>query len=279
MSWRYNPNPNAKLAFGLYMDVLQLLGVSYVVARVIYCLPVGPRLAVAGLLYVWHWGLLRFYPQGSIPAGTFTEEHNAVGYIYSHPTGFWWFFRTVHLAPWLAFNICGMLSVPTAAATMTIGTWAGELLRKKEAAMGVKVRRLMGVGAVLAVLGFVWAFDLPMNKPRWTPCYLLWCSGMGLMLLGLVYWVVDVRGQRWWTWPFVVLGVNAIGIYFLSVFGKVWALNMPRVRGDMLKEYLISSLQEMTNREVGSWLFTGGFVLVLWGIAAVAYRFKVVWKV
>lgn len=275
MSWRYNTNPNAALRFTLGMDVLQLLGVSFVVARLIYCLPRTPRLMVACLLLLGHWALLRFYPQGDTPAGTFTDKQNAVGYIYKT----WPVFAGFQLTPWLGFSIAGMLSVPPAAGTMLLGTWIGEKLRDTQTTPLARVRQLVGWGFVAAIVGFVWAFDLPMNKPRWTPCYLLYCAGIGAILSGLIYLIVDVWKIRFWTTPFVALGVNAIGIYFLSTFLKIWLLNVPSVGGEMLKQFLITTLQSWTTPGVGSWVFTLSFVAVAWSCAALAHRNKLIWKV
>jgi predicted acyltransferase len=35
-------------------------------------------------------------------------------------------------------------------------------------------------------------------------------------MLALCYWLVEVRGVRRWARPFVVLGVNALALFFLS---------------------------------------------------------------
>ena len=42
--------------FTFGMDVLQLLGMSYLVARILYECSAKPRAAVAMMLFVWHWG-------------------------------------------------------------------------------------------------------------------------------------------------------------------------------------------------------------------------------
>ena len=36
------------------------------------------------------------------------------------------------------------------------------------------------------------------------------------MVLAVGYWLIEVRGSRWWTRPFEVLGVNALAVFFLS---------------------------------------------------------------
>jgi len=275
LNWRFSDDPYRRLTFSLGMDVLQLLGASYIAARVLCILSMTPRLITAGFLLLWHWAFLRFYPQGNTPAGTFTEAHNAVGYAYSH----WPIFRGIRLTSRVSFGIAGMLSVPPAAATMLLGSVAGETLL----AADHKLLRMIFGGLLCLAIGIGWAFDLPMNKPRWTPCYLLYCSGIGMLGLALLYWLVDVKKIRFWTTPFVVLGLNAIGVYFLSILAKIWLLNMPKVTtvdgGEFFTTYLIHKLQSWTTPVTGSWIFTAAFVGTVWLVAALAYQKKLIWKV
>ena len=44
---------------------------------------------------------------------------------------------------------------------------------------------------------------------------MLFAGGWSLLLLALFYWVIDVQGYRKWAFFFVVIGINAITIYFL----------------------------------------------------------------
>ena len=123
----YHAAGDRPLRFTLGMDVLQLLGVSYVVARAAYALPTAPRLGLAGAMYVGHWALLRFHPQPGVAAGTFTAEHNAASVVYAT----WPVFAAIPLGPCRGWSgsLVGMLSVVPAAATMVAGTWVGDALR------------------------------------------------------------------------------------------------------------------------------------------------------
>lgn len=261
------------------MDVLQLLGVGYLVARVLYELPPAPRLCAAAALFLWHWGLLRFLPQGDIPAGTFTEHHNAVGYAYAH----WplWKYLTLHLGR-VTIGWAGLLSVPPAAGMMLLGTVAGNLLRRKELTDRTKVRRLAVAGAILALVGFAWAFDLPFNKPRWTPCYLLWVAGVDLLLLSALYVIVDIRQNQRWTYPFVVFGSNAIAAYFLSIMAKVLLLNTPRLTyaGEQMSvtNATLHALKDALGSWAGGWTFTILFIAFWWTVLDQMYRRKIFWK-
>ena len=44
----------------------------------------------------------------------------------------------------------------------------------------------------------------------------MYTSGLALIFFAMCYWLVDVKKYTWWTKPFVVYGMNAIAVYFLS---------------------------------------------------------------
>lgn len=278
--WRFSRDPSARLTFTLGMDVLQLLGVSYVLSRLLFAVPGGAwaRMATGLALLAWHWAFLKFLPQGDAAAGTFTSSQNAVSYAYRH----WAIFQAIELTSWLKLSFAGMLSSVPAAGTMLLGAWVGEMLQRD--GRWAKLATLAAAGLIWALAGVLWSLDLPMNKPRWTPGYLLYCSGVGALLLVGLYVLVDVWRVRFWTWPFVALGVNAIGIYFFSILGKIWLLNMPKVvladgTGRMMTQHLVTVLQGWLGQVGGSWAFTVLFVAVVWALAMWAYARRWVWKV
>lgn len=43
---------------------------------------------------------------------------------------------------------------------------------------------------------------------------MLWAGGWCLLLMALFYWVIDVKGWSRWAFVFVVIGTNAILVYF-----------------------------------------------------------------
>ena len=209
----------------LGMDVLQLLGLGYLVARFFYAFPTPLRVAVVALMMVWHWALLRFAPQGPIvPAGTFSPHYEAIGYFYNQ-------WPALHLSERISVVLNGLLSIPPAAATMLIGTLIGDWLMR-DIQPWVKVARLTLWGVVLTSVGLLWAMDLPFNKPRWTPAYLLYVSGVGAVVLSALYVVIDWHRIREWAYFAVVFGANAIAVYWLSIMVKILLLNTPRITGD-----------------------------------------------
>jgi predicted acyltransferase len=259
----------------LGMDVLQLLGLGYLVARIIYEVPAIPRFVVAAGLLIYHWALLRFYPQPPLPAGTFFVNLNALQYIYEHWT--FWRFINVTIGP-LSIGWKGLMSVPPAAATMVLGTLIGDWLRREEVLPAIRAKRLAIVGGIGMVLGILWAFSLPFNKPVWTPSYLVYVCGFDALCIAMLYWLIDLSGLRKWSYPLIVFGTNALALYFLSIMIKVLLLNTPRIHGSRLIDILLTSLKSNLGNWAGGWTFTILYIGFWWLVMDQFYRRKIFWK-
>src|SRR5581483_6248368 len=169
-----------------------------------------------------------------------------------------------------------------AAATMLLGTIAGEWLQRDNVTQSFKVKRLALAGALCTGVGLAWAFDLLFNKPRWTPCYLLWCTGIDFIVLAGLYWLIDIRRSRRWVYPFVVFGSNAIAAYFLPILFKVLFGNIPRVAYDGERTSVTNAsilfLKNHLGAWAGGWMFTALFVIFWWLVLDQMYRRKLFWK-
>lgn len=168
----------------------------------------------------------------------------------------------------------GLLSTIPAVATCISGILTGVWLRTNKDQYE-KVAGMMVVGAVLLVLGLVWDTVFPINKQLWTGSYVLFTSGVGLLLLGAVYWWVDIKGRKWGTRPFIVYGMNAIAVFTLS--------------GLIARTFNISGLQKWLWQSVFEPTFASPLnaslahavthVLLLLGIAWILYARKIFIKV
>jgi predicted acyltransferase len=109
----------------------------------------------------------------------------------------------------------GLLSTFPAIATTLLGYLTGERLRAGgDGHETATVLFAWGWGLILG--GLVWSIWLPINKNLWTSSYVLFTAGAALQLLALLYWVVDVKKWRRFTYPAVVFGRNAIAVFVLS---------------------------------------------------------------
>lgn len=251
------------------LGVLQLIGLAYLVAALLYELPMSRRYLLAGLLLGGYWATIRFLPVPGAGAGVFTPDTNIINHL-----------NHTYLEP---YHLNGLLSVVPTGALVLIGTAIGDLLRS-QAAASRKVAMTLIAGAALAVIGIIWSHDLPFNKPLWTTPYVLYSSGLGTLLLGLLYLIIDVNGWRRWAFPLVVLGMNAIFIYVVPILVKlyilqVWTVKLADGSHLILGVALMHYWFEAAGRIMGGWGYTISYLLFWWLIALWLYRKRVFVKV
>ena len=177
----------------------------------------------------------------------------------------------------------GLLSTIPAITSGLAGVLTGTWLRTKHKPYK-KITGMLGVGAILIVIALFWDMAFPINKKIWTSSYVLYTSGIGLQMLAVVYWLVDVLEYKKWIKPFVVYGTNALAIYFLSgiVAKSLYMIKWTTTEGNT------ESLQQwLYNTFFLSW--TSGFhasfawaimnVLFFLGIAWILYARKIFIKV
>ncbi|MGE5508540.1 MAG: acyltransferase family protein [Chitinophagales bacterium] len=198
------------------MGVLQRIALVYFFTSLIV-LCGGPKrqMVTAGAILVGYWAMLRFVPAPGVAAGSLTPSANLAQYIDQH------------LLPgrlyWDGWDPEGLLSTIPAVATGLLGALAGQWLhtevwpfgRAKGQALtpARKAWFLVVVGIAGAAAGLLLSLLLPINKSLWTSTYALLAGGLSSALLGVFYWLIDVRGIRRWAFPFVVIGMNSLFIY------------------------------------------------------------------
>ncbi|HEX8377215.1 MAG TPA: DUF5009 domain-containing protein [Pedobacter sp.] len=110
----------------------------------------------------------------------------------------------------------GILSTLPAIASGISGVLTGVWARRKDIRADRKVYIMLIAGIISVISGLFFDVYFPMNKALWTSSYVLFTSGLALIVLTILYWIIDVRQVRGFTKPFVVYGVNAITVFFLS---------------------------------------------------------------
>jgi predicted acyltransferase len=260
----------------LNIDVLQLIGLSYLVAATLGGLPIVARLAVAAALLGGHAALLAFVPVPGSAPGLLREGHNIVQYL-----------NDTYLT---SYHVSGLLSVAPASALALIGGAAGEVLRrgvlwglpeKRRAIRPVAAMAVVGVGGLaLAAAGWAWGTVLPLSKPLWTPSYALLAGGFGLALLAVFYALADVAGWHAVAAPLAVLGMNAIVAYVVPVLFKLLVLDAWHARTAAgafvsLESAIIASLVARVGTVPALWLYTGAYLALWWLVLVPLYRARI----
>lgn len=252
--------------------VLQRIAVCYLVASLIFLHTNWRTQAlIAAALLLVYWAVMTLVPvPGYGPSDLASKEWNIAAYLDRVVFG-------EHV--WRQARVYdpeGLLSTIPAVATTLTGVLTGHWLRSR-ASGAEKVAGMFVVGAACAVLGWAWGFWFPVNKPLWTSSYVLLTTGLGLQLLAACYWLIDIHGRRRWALPFVIFGVNALAVFFLTGIAaralgliKFASGGGPRLS---LHEHIFNNLFLSWASPVNaSLLFALCFVLVWLGLMALLYR-------
>jgi len=163
-----------------------------------------------GLLVVY-WALLTFVPVPHVGYPNLEKETNLGAWLDRS------LLTEAHL--WKSAKTWdpeGILSTVPSIASGLFGVLVGIYLKRKDVEAAAKIAWLFSAGFAAIALGLLWDLEFPINKSLWTSSYVLYAGGLATVILSLSYWIIDVQKYTRFTTPFVVYGVNAITVFFLS---------------------------------------------------------------
>jgi len=105
--------------------------------------------------------------------------------------------------------------------TTLFGVWTGLLMRRQDS-HGHRMMVLAGAATAAFLGGWALSPLVPIVKRIWTASFTLFSTGWVLLILLALYWVVDVRGWRKPAFPLIVVGMNSIFIYSVSIVLSGW---------------------------------------------------------
>jgi predicted acyltransferase len=256
------------------MGVLQRIALAYGIGAFI-CLAVKRDylwIVTASLLLIY-WGLLYFFggtdpysleSNFAIKADTFIlgEKHLYKGFG-------------------IPFDPEGLLSTIPAICTVVIGYFIGEILGTSKSG-GTSVVKLLLLGTAAAGLGYLWGMFLPINKPLWTGSYVLYSAGIATFVLAFIYLVADVWKFQIFGIPFMVFGTNALFSFFLA---GIWTKMMLFIKINSgtdtitLYNWIYSKIcVPVAGNLNGSLMFALLQMLIIWSLALILYRKKIMIK-
>ncbi|WP_316790598.1 acyltransferase family protein [Pedobacter frigoris] len=221
--------------------VLQRIAVVFLIATVIFLKNSQKNIfRILLILLAVYWILMTFVPVPGVGYPNLEKETNLGA----------WLDRSVlteaHL--WKSskkWDPEGILSTLPAIATGLFGVLAGIYLKRKDIDAATKVVWLFCTGCMAIILGLLWDLQFPINKALWTSSFVLYTGGLATVVLALCYWIIDIQQYNRFTKPFVVYGVNAITVFFLSGL-------IPRT----LRLFSITQ-QDGSKTDLQSWLYSG----------------------
>jgi predicted acyltransferase len=132
----------------------------------------------------------------------------------------------------------------------------------------------------------------PLNKKIWTSSYTIYTTGLAILILSMMIYLLDFKNSKgWWSRFFDVFGKNALFIFMMSgILPRL--LNLVRIPGAMgpngkrnflspfgwFYEYVCKPVFPSDPR-IGSFLYALCFIAMMWFLAWVLDKKKIYIKV
>ncbi len=118
----------------------------------------------------------------------------------------------------LPFDPEGISSTLPAIVQVVFGFLVGQYIQQKGKTYEM-LSHLMISGLVLIFAGFCWDMVFPINKKIWTSSYVLYTTGLAMLTISLLIYLIEFRGIKGgWSRFFDVFGKNPLFIFVLSGF-------------------------------------------------------------
>ena len=210
------------------MGVLQRIALAWAGAALI-AWAWGERGAwwASAALLLGYWAACVFFAQGANPGADAYSIEGFFGTAVDRAV-----LGSAHLykGEGVPFDPEGLASTLPAVAQVLLGYLVGTRLRSARIDAEL-VTRLFVAGCLTLALAYLWQLVMPLNKKLWTSSYVLHTTGLALLVLALLLFAIELRGQRdsgrpraAWVAFFEVFGKNALFVFVLSGF-------VPRVLG------------------------------------------------
>lgn len=191
----------------------------------------------------------------------------------------------------VAFDPEGLMSSFSAIAQVVLGYIVGHYILQKGKTHEM-LNGLFVAGCVLTGVGLFWEMFFPINKKIWTSSYVTYTTGLALLIIGVMIWLIEFKGRMGFAGRFFnVFGKNALFIFVLSgLLPRL--LGLIRIPGTIApdgKQKFLSPFgwfYEHACKPIfsgdprfGSLLYALCFIVMMWFFAWLLHRKKIYIKV
>ncbi len=128
--------------------------------------------------------------------------------------------------------------------------------------------RLSLIGAALIAVACLWHYGFPINKKLWTSSYVLLTSGINMLMLLALHYVLDLKDKAYkWATFFTPMGKNPLFIYILSGIGATVFYWLPSVEHGNLYNSTYENIFRWAGDYLGAFLFALTWTMICWAVA------------
>jgi len=244
-----------------FYSVLGTIGVGYLITSILY-LYCGLRVRVIALVTILlgTWALMTLIPVPGFGAGNLSPEGHFAGYI-DRLLNFGKMYRE-HYDPEGVINIIS-------ASTLTLaGSLAGTFLKNSKHKLAKNAILLFVPGLIWLSISYIWNMFYPINKEMWTSSFSLAAISLSLIFLAIFYLIIDVWKLRFWSFPFVVIGLNSIAAYMANRM----------IDFEYTSEFILTGLMKLSG-EFSSLILATGVIALEWFLLYLLYRKNIFLKI
>jgi predicted acyltransferase len=261
--------------------VLQRIGIVYFFIALLYLkTTLKTQLLLAASILIGYYLLMAFVPVPGFGEANFEKGTNLAAWLDNLIlNGHLWTYSKI-------WDPEGTLSTLPAIGTGILGMFVGQILNLQIPKIEI-VKKIAVTGSVLLVLGLIWSFIFPLNKPLWTSSYVLYTAGIAALCLALLYYIIDVANYKKWTKLFLFWGVNPMIVFFFSgIIPRVMSsisIQNPEIAVEQINiQYLIYNgwIVSLFENPLNSSLAYALFYAVFWSIILwLFYKYNLIFKV
>jgi predicted acyltransferase len=242
-----------------YASVLGQIGFGYLFASliVIFTRTIRTRLVWLTGILIFVSILQLFIPVPGIGAGILTPEGCINGYI-----------DRLILPGKLyggVFDPEGLLCNVSAIGITLMGSFAGNILRRKHTGDWKKIAWLSGTGASLIVTALIISIWYPIIKSCWTTTFNLLAGGISFLLIALFFMVIDHWKFRKWAFYFRVIGMNSIFVYLFTRIVDI----------ESVSKFFTGWLATLAGEQAGQLVLALGALTIIWLVLYFLYKKEV----
>lgn len=266
-----------------WMGVLQRLAVVYAITSVLYLNLDIKKMLYSGIgILILYWMIMKFMPFSALIDGVETDltgtlEHgkNFAAYLDFHLFGINHVYYKNVVLP---YDPEGFLSTFPAVSSCIAGVLTGWYLQQKNNLLE-QTATLFFFGVGLLFIGEILDHGFPINKTIWSPSYVIFMAGMALVFLAMCMYLIDNKGIKNWTAPFIVFGANAIAFFMFSgILGRL--ILMIFVGDERFKSWTYNEFfAPIFGNYIGSVAFSIVFLSVSYSVMYWMFKKKIFWKV
>lgn len=201
------------------MGVLQRIALCYgIAALIIYHIKPRGTFLLSCLILIGYWVMCFL-------GGDQNNPYSMQGFLGTYIDKFILGENLMYKGEGSTFDPEGLFSTIPAIVQVVFGYLVGVYIQQKGKTFEM-LANLLVIGCVLVGCGLIWDTTFPINKKMWTSAYVVYSTGLAIIVLSILIYAIEFKNKRgMWSKFFDVFGKNALFIFILSgIIPRIQAL-------------------------------------------------------